>query len=272
MPAVPSRIRLVVLDWAGTTVDHGCLAPMRPFVETLAAAGVAISADEARGPMGLDKKDHLRALLASPEVAARFAERNGRPATETDVSRLYEQEFVPRQLGALAGAGRLVPGLLECVQALRAREVRIGSSTGYFRDALERVAAEARAQGYAPDALLCPSDVPAGRPEPWMLFRNMEATGVWPPAAVVKVGDTVVDVEEGRNAGAWSVGVARTGSLVGLDAAALAALPAAEQAARVGRARATLEAAGAHFVLDSVAELPSLLPEIEARLARGERP
>jgi phosphonoacetaldehyde hydrolase len=262
----------VVFDWAGTTVDHGCFAPLRPFIEAFATAGVALSADEARIPMGLHKRDHVRALLALPAVAIRWRSAHGREPSEEDVERLYAREFVPRQLGALAGAGRLISGLLETVAWLRARDVRIGSSTGYFREALDAVAAEAKAAGYAPDAAFCPSDVAAARPAPWMMFRNMEPTGVFPPARVVKLGDTVPDVCEGRNAGAWTVGVARTGSEVGLTAEALAALPAEEQKQRIARARDTLLEAGAHTVIDSVADLPYLIPQIDARLVRGEKP
>jgi len=270
--AGPGGLALVVFDWAGTTVDHGCFAPIRPFVETLASAGVALSAEEARGPMGLHKRDHLRSLLTQPEVAARWRGKHGRDADEEDVARLYEQEFVPRQLEALRGAGRPIEGVVSCVEELRSRGLRIGSTTGYFRDALEVVAREASGLGYAPDHAFCPSDVPEARPAPWMIFRNMEASGVFPPARVVKVGDTVPDVQEGRNAGVWSVGVARTGSLVGLDAGALAALPAPERTRRVEAAGRTLAEAGAHAVIESVAGLPAVMDELAARLARGERP
>lgn len=266
------RIRLVVFDWAGTTVDHGCFAPIRPFLEALATAGLSITADEARGPMGLHKKDHLRALLALPEVDRRWRAIHGSAPTEQVVETLYTHEFVPRQMAALEGAGRLIAGVCEAVTWLRTHRIGIGSSTGYFREALDDVAGQARAQGYAPDATFCPGDVAGARPAPWMIFRNMEALGVWPPAAVVKVGDTVPDVEEGRNAGVWSVGVARTGSEVGLTAEALAALPAAEQAQRIAHARTRLLAAGAHHVVDAVADLPTLVPIFDARLARGERP
>src|SRR5262249_32606034 len=136
----------------------------------------------------------------------------------------------------------------------------------------ERAVAAARRRGYAPDVTLCPDDVPAGRPAPWMIFRLMAMMDVYPPAAVVKVGDTVPDVEEGRNAGVWTVGVTDTGSEVGCTAAEFAALPAAERAGRVAAARRTLLDAGAHAVIPSAAEVPALLDELAVRLARGERP
>jgi phosphonoacetaldehyde hydrolase len=266
------QIRLVVFDWAGTSVDHGCFAPIRPFVETFATLGIRLSADEARGPMGLHKKDHLRALLAIPEITERFTGAMGRAPTEADVERLYEREFVPRQMEALRGAGRPIDGVVEAVAWLRKRGIRIGSSTGYFRDALEAVAAEAARAGYSPDFAFCPGDVPAARPAPWMIFRNMEAAGVFPPRDVLKVGDTLPDIEEGLNAGVWTAAVARTGSEVGLSAPELEALPDAERAKRISRARERLAGGGAHFVIDSVAELPGLVREIDTRLSRGEVP
>jgi phosphonoacetaldehyde hydrolase len=83
---------------------------------------------------------------------------------------------------------------------------------------------------------------------------------------VVKIGDTVPDIEEGLNAGAWSVGVSETGSELGLSEAELTALPRDERDLRTSRVRAKLLAAGAHYVIDSVRDLPDLLPEIERRM------
>jgi phosphonoacetaldehyde hydrolase len=70
-PAGP-RIRLVVFDWAGTTVDHGSRAPVAAFVRAFAGHGVEVTPDEARGPMGLHKRDHIRAMLQMPAVARRW--------------------------------------------------------------------------------------------------------------------------------------------------------------------------------------------------------
>ncbi len=264
-------IRLVVLDWAGTSVDHGSVAPVAAFVAAFARHGVAVSAAEARGPMGLAKRDHVRELFRQPPVGQRWRAAHGRDWTEADVESVYAA-FMPLQMEVLDHYAEPVPGLLACQEELRRRGIRIGGTTGYFRAAAERVAAAARRHGYAPDCTLCPEDVRAGRPAPWMVFRIMETLDVCPPAAVVKVGDTVPDIEEGRNAGAWSVGVTQTGSDVGCTAAELAALPDAERRERVAAAGRKLRAAGAHAVIGSVADLPALLDELNDRLARGERP
>jgi phosphonoacetaldehyde hydrolase len=267
----PPSIRLVVLDWAGTAVDHGSFAPVAPFTEAFARFGVAISRAEARGPMGLPKRDHIAALLRVPAVAERWRAAHGRHATDDDVDRVYAA-FVPLQLEVIDDYAEPVPGLLDAVTELRRRGVKIGGTTGYFREAADRAAGAARRRGYAPDATLCPDDVRAGRPSPWMIYRLMEMLDVYPPAAVVKVGDTVPDIQEGRNAGVWSVGVTDSGSEIGCTAAELAAMPEPERAERARAAGRKLLAAGAHEIIPSAADLPALLDELTRRLAAGARP
>jgi phosphonoacetaldehyde hydrolase len=266
-----TNIRLVVFDWAGTTIDHGCCAPVAAFVETFARHGVAVTPAEVRGPMGLDKKDHLRALLQTPELAERWRRAHGRYGDEQDVESLY-REFVPCQLEVIGRYSQLAPGLLDCVAELRRAGIWIGATTGYFAEAAERVYEAAARQGFVPDYCVCAEDVPAGRPAPWMLYRIMEALDVYPPAAVVKVGDTVPDIGEGRNAGAWSVGVTRTSSEVGCTEDEFDALSGPERQGKLAAARRKLLAAGAHAVFESVADLPTFLQGLSARLRAGEMP
>lgn len=266
-----AKVRLVIFDWAGTTVDHGSLAPLAPFVRALAARDVEITLEEARRPMGVHKKDHLRALLQLPEVSRRWRERHGGEATESDIDDLY-CHFMQLQLEVIDDFTRLVPGLLDVVGLLRSRGIAIGASTGYFRAAAERVYRAAAAQGYRPDHCVCAEEVPAGRPAPWMVYRIMEALGHFPPAVVVKVGDTVPDIGEALAAGAWSVGVLRSSSYVGCTEEEWDALPPSEQMRRVANCREKLLAAGAHAVVETLAELPAVLNGFDARLARGEKP
>jgi phosphonoacetaldehyde hydrolase len=268
VPHDQTGIRLVILDWAGTAVDHGSRAPLTAFARAFAARGVEVTPEEARGPMGLGKKDHLRAMLRLPAVARRWRERHGGDATEDDLDDLYRR-FVPLQLEVIDEYAEVVPELLDCVGVLRGRGLAVGATTGYFREAAERVYRRAADQGYRPDHCVCAEEVPAGRPAPWMVFRVMEALRVFPPAAVVKVGDTVPDVGEGLSAGAWSVGVVRSSSEVGCTAREWAALPAPEQLRRSANCRAKLLAAGAHAVLETLAELPALLDDFNARIGRA---
>jgi phosphonoacetaldehyde hydrolase len=256
-----NEIQLVVFDWAGTTIDHGSRAPIVPFIRAFATRGVEVTPDEARGPMGLPKKDHIRALLELPAIAERWLRHNEAAATQSDIAQLYER-FERLQLEVVDDFTRLIPGTLECVQQLRQQGIRIGATTGYFRAAAERVYAAAAEQGYKPDCCQCADDVPQGRPAPWMIFRIMEALRVYPPSAVLKVGDTVPDIQEGLAAGVWSVGVLRSSSEVGCTEAEWERLPAEERAARVDSCREKLLGVGAHAVVETLNEIPALVAAI----------
>ena len=209
-------IRLVIFDWAGTTVDHGCFGPVAPFVEALRRHGVTITVERARGPMGLDKKDHLRALLQFPEAATQWRAASGADVTEADVERIYREHVIPIAIESVPAASALIPGVLECVADLRSRGITIGTTTGYFTEAARLCYETGAKQGYVPDFNVCASEVAAARPAPWMMYRVMEALGVYPSSAVLKVGDTVPDIGEGLKPApgpsAWRLPAARSAS------------------------------------------------------------
>jgi len=261
----------VILDWAGTTQDYGSQAPVGAFMEVFARHEVPITVAQARGPMGIYKLDHIRAIAAMPDVAERWQRRHGSACGEDDIQAMYV-ELVPIQEAVLPRFCDLIPGTLEAMAEIRARGYKIGSTTGYPRSVGEIAARRATEQGYEPDVMVCADEVPAGRPEPWMLLRAMAEMRVFPPNAVVKVGDTEADMAEGINAGTWTVGVTKTGNYVGLDKEELAALPADERTRLIRDAGDRLQRAGAHYLIGSIGELPPVLDSIEISLALGERP
>lgn len=266
-----AALQAVILDWAGTTIDYGCQAPAAVFIEVFRKHGVDITIQEAREPMGMFKRDHIAAITQMPAVSARWMAVHGRAPNDNDVEALY-QSFSPVQMAALADHAGLIPGAREAVDAFRARGLKIGSCTGYTRAMMDVLAPLASQQGYAPDALVCGDEVRAGRPAPWMALQNALLLDVFPMAAIVKIGDTPVDMHEGRNAGMWTIGVALTGNEVGLTQAETTSLTSAERTARLETAYGRLRAAGAHFVVETLADAVPLLDQIETALAQGARP
>lgn len=254
-------LELVVLDWAGTTIDHGCMAPVAVFQAAFETLGVAVSAAEVRIPMGMEKRAHIAAMTKQASVAARWEQVHGSAPTLDDVDRMYAA-FVPLQGKVVADYTTPITGVPETIAVLRERGIKIGSSTGYPQAVMDVVTPLARAAGYAPDAVLCGDATAVGRPAPFLIFENMRQLDVQSVGAVVKVDDTVAGIAAGRNAGVWTVGVAATGNLVGLPEPEFAALEPEDRAQRVAAARATLEEAGAHLVIDHLRELPAALDAI----------
>lgn len=266
-----SKLACAIFDWAGTLVDQGSLAPMGAFVETFAEFGVDISIEEARGPMGMAKRPHIAALMALPRVAGAWQARHGQPPGEGDIDRVYDV-FVPRNIAVAAAYATPIPGVPETLRALRAQGMKIGSTTGYTREIMERILPVAKEGGVEVDSLACTGDTAEGRPSPLMIFKTLLELNVWPAHRAVKIDDTEVGIAEGLNGGTWTVGVAVSGNVLGLSREDLDALAPDEFKARRATAVEKLARAGAHYVIDSAADLLPVLAEIEGRLARGERP
>jgi phosphonoacetaldehyde hydrolase len=265
------RLKAVVFDWAGTMVDFGSRAPMGVMVEVFRNFGVEISLAEARAPMGKAKRDHIAEILAMPRVALAWHEKHHRSVTKSDIDAIYNA-FLPINERIIADYAELVPGAAAVVAALRAQGLKIGSTTGYTRSIMQRLLSLAQKQGYVPDSLVCAGDVPEGRPSPLMLYRTFSELGVYPPACVVKVDDTVPGIEEGIAAGTWTVGVAISGNEVGLSLAEWDALPPEEKESKAHAAQEKLAAAHADYIVDTVADLLPVIAEIEMRIRNGETP
>jgi len=261
----------IILDWAGTTMDYGCMAPAVVFVDVFKRKKVPISMEEARVPMGAHKKVHIRKISEITSVRNRWKEVHGSFPTEKDVDEMF-QDFVPLQNACLANYADLIPGCLDAIKDFRKRGLKIGSTTGYLPEMMKILQEEAKKRGYAPDSTVCAGDVHAGRPEPWMCLKNAEKLGIFPLAALVKVDDTLPGVEEGLNAGMWTIGLAKTGNEIGLDEKEIAALPKDVLERKLQAAYQRMAQIGSHYVVDSIADVPHVLDLINERMKRGERP
>lgn len=259
------EIGLVVFDWAGTVIDFGCQAPAGAFVKAFAERNVTVTMDEARAPMGLHKKQHLREMLSQKSVRDKWQAAQNRDWTESDIEMLY-QRVTPMQVAAAVLHSKLIPGTIECVKELRGMGMKIAATTGYFLEAAQACYTAGKSQGYEPDFAICADEVSTGRPAPWMIFRCMEATAVYPPRRVVKVGDTIVDVTDGLNAGVWSVAVVDSSNEMGLSEEEFIALTGKERENRREEVRTKFEEADADFVIDNLTQLPEVVRELNRRL------
>jgi phosphonoacetaldehyde hydrolase len=264
-------LKAIILDWAGTTMDYGCYAPAVVFVEVYKRKNVPISVAEARVPMGAHKKVHIRQISQIEAVRERWQDAHNRLPNEDDIESMF-QEFIPLQLDCLADYADLIPGALEAVKDFRDRGLKIGSTTGYTGEMMQLLLSEAKKRGYEPDSTVCATDVPAGRPEPWMCVQNAMNLGIYPFEAIVKVDDTLPGIDEGLNAGMWTIGLAKTGNEIGLNAEEIDKLDADVYERKIQGSYDRFRKSGAHYVVDGIWDVPAVLDDINARLARGERP
>ena len=256
-----NQIEMVVFDWAGTTVDYGSCAPMDVFKMVFDEVGVKLSRQEINGPMGMEKKAHIRALLSLEKAKKQWNECYGRGWTEDDVEILYER-FEKKLREVVADYSKPIEGVVETVKILREKGIRIGSTTGYNNDIMSRVIPSAEELGYSPDCVITPDTTGLGRPTPFMLFECMRQLNVFPTRNVVKVGDTITDILEGKNAGAWSIGILEGSNLLSLREEEYQSLSESELCELKNITRAKYENAGADMVIDTIKDLPAAIEKI----------
>ncbi len=266
-------VQAVILDWSGTLADAYVIAPAVVFVEVFEKQGVPISMEEARGPMGLRKDLHIKALTEDPVIAERWKEIKGKYPDQSDVDAMFE-DFVPAQLDCLKKYTTLLPGVKDAMLGLQAQGIKLGASTGFTRAMVDILHADCQKQGLTLDATVAGDEVIHGaRPAPHMVYKNLDLLGISEIRSVVKCDDTVSGVGEALNAGCWGVGLVRYSNYMNINTLEEeATLSEDEIARRMARSRALLEQSGAHYVIDSLVELPAVIEDINARLARGEKP
>ena len=267
----PGKTQAVILDWAGTVVDFGSFAPTQIFVEAFAEFDVQVSIEEARGPMGMGKWDHIRTLCNIPAISERYAQAFGRAPTDDDVTAIYNR-FMPLQIEKIATHSALIPGALDTINTLRAQGLKIGSCSGYPAVVMAKVVELAKQNGYVADHVVATDEVPNGRPYPAQALANVIALGISDVASCVKVDDTVPGILEGRSAGMWTVALVCSGNALGLTYAQFQAMNANDLARERARIHGLFEASRPHYLIDTINDLPPVLADIDRRLGAGEMP
>jgi phosphonoacetaldehyde hydrolase len=215
--------------------------------------------------MGRAKLDHLRAILADPQVLSQWIAVKGAAPDEADVNRLYER-LAPMMAAAAAKTSLLIPGAAQAAADLTALGVRLASGTGYTRQMMADIIPRAAEQGYRPEVVICADETPTGRPAPFMTWQALIAVEAWPARACIKVDDAAVGIEEGRLAGCWTVGLSASGNGIGLDLESYRALDPQDRRLRLAQSEAALREAGADFVVEDISNLMPVVREIARRI------
>lgn len=258
-------IKAVIFDWAGTMIDFGCMAPVKAFISAFEEKNIHISLEEAREPMGLAKRDHVKAILSGERVKNEWIKVHGSLPTENDIDEIY-QIVTPKMMLEIENNSEPIEGIIEIIEKLKSHGIKIGSTTGYIDIMMEKIIPAAAARGLIVDSAINSSDCKEGRPSPYMIFRNMENLGIYDVCEVLKVGDTVADVGEGVNAGAWTAAVVCSGNEIGLPQSKFNDLSEDVKNQMVNTASEKLKIAGANYIINNMDELFSVIEDINNKL------
>ena len=222
----PLRPLLVVTDLMGTTLrDDGAVLPA--YRAAFAECAIPFTEEELAAKRGAHKLS-LFTEFAARRYPADDAAKRGAAALE-----VFERQL--RHFLA-TGGGTPIEGAENAVARLRQAGIKVALTSGFDRGLIADIVQHC-GWGELFDAVVYPDEVPAGRPAPYLIFQAMQKTRVEPVARVAAIGDTILDLRAGANAGAgWVIGV----------------LSGAADAETLGKTPHT-------HLLPSVAQLPALL-------------
>lgn len=194
----------VILDGSGTLIRSN---PAYVFQRVFSNAGISITLEEASRPMGMRKDLHIQTILNLPEVKSMWKANYGSDPTKEDALDLYAT-YVPLQIQSLEEGVDLLPGAKETVLALQDMDIKVGLTTGFSGEMLDVIWGQLVEEGVILDVAVSGDDVLHGsRPAPFMLYHCLEMMNAFPIHGVLKVDDTPIGIQEGLNAGCWTMGV-----------------------------------------------------------------
>jgi len=201
------RTALVVFDMAGTTVsDKGNVN--KAFRDALAEENIAVSIEEVNTLMGYRKIEAIKRMVVKQLPSLTTAE-------QTALIEKIHDRFNSIMVDFYQSDADLqpLPFAEEIFRMLQDKGIKVALNTGFTRvitDAiLQRLGWD---QTPMIDTVICSDEVPEGRPHPFMIQSIMQQLGITDAQQVVKVGDTEVDVNEGRNARCGYVAAVTTGA------------------------------------------------------------
>ena len=193
---VEPKIKLIVLDMAGTTVNEGGIV-YKTLVNTIKSYQILIEDDEIKNWYGVNKT----------EVLKFFLNRSGQDDTKlndmlTDFkTNLKKNYFEDKNIKLIN------EGLPDLFTKLRKRGIKIALNSGFSVDIQEALIDNLNLRGYI-DGYISSESVPHGRPEPFMIQTLMKRFEIDDPKQVLKIGDSINDILEGKNACCYkSIGV-----------------------------------------------------------------
>lgn len=257
------KIEAVILDWSGTIVDYGCMATEENYREIFQEFGISLTTKEIRAKMGIEKVDHIRAILESERVSKLWYKNTGIEPNEGDVREL-NRRFENKIFEKVEKYSLPKEYVKQALEKIRESGIRIGSTTSYSTEVMEFLTKIAAKKGIIVDCWINADQVNGqGRPNPYMIFKNMEKMGVSSVRNVIKVGDTVNDIKEGINAGVVTVGVIDGSSEMGLSYAEFEALSDEDKNISRKKVHDKFKNAGANYIINDFRTLPYIVAQIE---------
>ena len=269
-------IRACIFDLGGTIVDRYSLTPLIAFRKAFKNRGVELCPSLIRQDMGLNKMDHIDKIFEDNNVQKQWFGRN-LEIIDNKIKKEIFKDFSKIQKNETIERMKIIPQTKKCIQYLQDNDILTGVTTGFDYEQTMRVKSLLETYNVYLDSYVSSTclDLPA-RPKPYMIHKNMDNLNLNDSRRIIKIDDTVSGIQEGLNAGCLTVGVARWSvnmaidtyeDMMSLDNVIMDgsnnySLNYHNQKEKLKKSREILEKSGAHYVIDTLEELPGIIEHI----------
>jgi len=269
-------IRACIFDLGGTIVDRYSLTPLIAFRKAFKNYGIDLCPSLIRRDMGLNKMDHIDKIFEDSDIQKQWLGRNLERIDDRMKKELFKNFSNIQKIETIERM-KIIPQTKKCIQYLQDNDILTGVTTGFDYEQTMRVKSLLEVYNIHLDSYVSSTclDLPS-RPQPYMIHKNMDNLKLDDPKRIIKLDDTVSGIQEGLNAGCLTVGVARWSINMGInnyedmmrldnvimDGSNNYSLNYHDQKEKLKKSREILEKSGAHYVIDTLEELPGIIEHI----------
>ena len=253
-------IKACIFDLGGTIVDRYSLTPFLSLRKVFSDKCINVRDELLFKDMGKSKKEHINEIISDSIVRNQWIRINNCEPNKNDVDKLFNK-FNEIQIESSKNLITVLPETKNCIDFLKKNNIKTGTTTGFNKENMEVIKDKLENSNIFIDSYVSSTCLnKPSRPRPFMIHKNLENLNIRTPNEVIKVDDTIVGIEEGLNADCITVGVARWSINMGIynlsDAFKKKDI---ELKSNLKKSREVLESSGAHYVINTLDELPNLI-------------
>jgi len=256
-------IRLAVFDLGGTIVDRYSLSPFLSLKQAFLKKGLNIPNRLIYKDMGVDKHHHIDLILKDKYISREWKQKHGKYPDMNSTMSVFD-EFIKYQMDDGIKNIEILPETKTCINWLGNNNISTGVTTGFSRPIMNAIKEKLLDENIHIDKYVSSTCLgKPGRPNPHMMREIINHLSISDPRRVIKIDDTVVGLQEGKNAGAITVGVAKWSTNMKMtDYEEDKRLSKEEYVELLKNSRGILWSAKPDYVIDSLNELPKIIYHI----------
>jgi phosphonoacetaldehyde hydrolase len=264
------KIKGIIFDTVGVLVDCGCLHHNKAIANIFKMRNIELKESLIRNFNGLTLKDQLKKIVTDRRVLNDWKKIYGNKPNDEDLAMLL-QDLINRIAASIPEKDYIIDSYKKKFNKLNNKGYKIALTCEYPPALASLIFDKLQKDGFKFSQSITINDTMVGAPFPWMCYMSAIKLNVFPLNAIIRVGDSPYNIEEGINANMWTAGVVNTGNLIGLSKDEMRRKGVDKLHKKVKSAYKKFKKKGAHYVIDSINDISWVIDDINSNLLKTKK-